>query len=119
MILSITKSKTDAILEATRKLSFNNEDQIIQGTNVLATITDDVTLNDILGITLDSEGREAAVKMLQDINYGFKGIDKPDPSKIPDILDGVTSSVAAILEASLFVECILIHGLILIHNYRV
>ena len=48
--------------------------------------------------TLDMEGREAAVGLLEDMADGFKKIDVPDPNKLKSFIEGATGSVMAIME---------------------
>ena len=48
--------------------------------------------------TLDMEGREAAVGLLENMADGFKKIDVPDPNKLKSFIESATGSVMAIME---------------------
>ena len=47
--------------------------------------------------TLDMEGRDAAVGLLEDMAVGFKKVEVPDPNKLKTFIEGATGSVMAIM----------------------
>ena len=48
--------------------------------------------------TLDMDGREEAVGMIEKMADGFKKVEVPDPNKLKEFIEGVTGSVMAIME---------------------
>ena len=48
--------------------------------------------------TLDMDGREQAVGMIEKMADGFKKVEVPDPNKLKEFIEGVTGSVMAIME---------------------
>ena len=48
--------------------------------------------------TLDMDGREQAVGMIEKMADGFEKVEVPDPNKLKEFIEGVTGSVMAIME---------------------
>ena len=48
--------------------------------------------------TLDMDGREEAVGMIEKMADGFKKVEVSDPNKLKEFIEGVTGSVMAIME---------------------
>ena len=48
--------------------------------------------------TLDMDGRQEAVGMIEKMADGFKKVEVPDPNKLKEFIEGVTGSVMAIME---------------------
>jgi len=59
----LSQANTDAINAANENLQFTTADQLAQGATTLASITSNV--NGEYGKTLDMEGRQAAVDMIE------------------------------------------------------
>ena len=50
------------------------------------------------GLSLDMEGREAAVDFIEKMADGFKQVEVPDPNKLKSFIEGITGSAMAIME---------------------
>ncbi|XP_059084074.1 uncharacterized protein LOC131881274 [Tigriopus californicus] len=95
----ITNANTEAIRSARDNLQFTTNDQLAQGASTLSAITSNLAGSPELSKTLDMQGREAAVQMIEKMAQGFKKIEHTDPPKLETFLSGVTGSVMAIMES--------------------
>jgi hypothetical protein len=67
---------------------------------VLFAITSNVVGNKLLSKTLDMDGRNQAVQLMQNMAEGFNNINVPDPNKLKPFIESVTGSVMAIMDVS-------------------
>lgn len=95
----ITNANTEAIRSARDNLQFTTTDQLAQGATTLSAITSNLAGSPELSKTLDMQGREAAVQMIEKMAQGFKKMEHTDPPKLETFLSGVTGSVMAIMES--------------------
>ena len=98
LIRKITTANTDALSSAKDSMLFTTSDQLEQGASTLYFITSNLVGSGPMSKTLDMEGREAAVGLIEEMSEGFKKIDVPDPNKLVPFIEGTTGSVMAIME---------------------
>ena len=70
------------LTNANTVLISNAADQLDQGAGTLYTITSQLTKGGDVAKTLDMKGRNAAVKLIEKMNDGFKKVEVADPSKL-------------------------------------
>lgn len=73
-------------------------DQLAQGANTLNGITSNIASTGPYSKTLDMEGRQAAVDMIENMSDGFKDVDQNDPEKLQEFITDVSGSVMSIME---------------------
>ena len=98
LIRTLTNANTDALTSAKDSMSFENADQLEQGSSTLYSITSNLIGSGPMSKTLDMQGREAAVDFIEKMSEGFKKINVPDPNKITAFIEGITGSAMAIMD---------------------
>ena len=99
LMKNLTNANTVLISNAADTLTFNSIDQLDQGAGTLYTITSQLTKGGDVAKTLDMKGRNAAVKLIEKMNDGFKKVEVADPSKLTTFIEGTSGSVLAILSS--------------------
>ncbi len=66
----------------------------------MSSITDNIAGDDLVSKTLDMEGREAAVDLIEAMAEGFKEVEVTNPKDLETFLTGVTGSVKNIMDVS-------------------
>ena len=72
---------------------------MIKGAGTLYSITSQLVQGGDTAKTLDMKGREAAVKLVDKMNEGFKKMTISDPNKLVAFIEGTTGSIVAILSS--------------------
>ena len=98
LMRTITNANTEALQSAQQNLQFSNLDQLEQGASTLYSITSNLVGSGPLSKTLDMEGRNAAVDLIEKMSEGFKTISVPDPNKLKSFIESTTGAAMAVMD---------------------